>query len=279
MSQRLPNPRVVSSHEQLISIADQAREKAFAPYSEFTVGAAIKTEQGTYHGANIEVSGRQTSIHAEAMAIFSAVMAGASEFSHMVVSSARTEAPCGLCQHTLTQFTDTLDITVVGEDGESESYELSELTGDAYTATTRHPGNGHVVDDDGEDTADTDDTDDTDDTGSTDPLVSDAPPSTASITEWVRITIADSLEPDAIHWFDTYTGQLDGELVGLDKAVVYTVKRHDVGTYIEVSDRIDGASDEHVRKMLMELHDQNLITYDANGSLTVTNIARTTYFE
>jgi len=124
----------------LIEKARDAREKAFAPYSEYPVGAAVETEKGVFQGANIEVSGRSTSVHAEMLAIFKAVYEGAEEFYRMAVSPKNQsgEAICGLCQHTVAQFTDELEIIEDCGDDKPEKYNLSELIGPAYSPSTRH---------------------------------------------------------------------------------------------------------------------------------------------
>jgi cytidine deaminase len=127
------------SDEQLIEDAREARKHAFAPYSEYPVGAALLTEKGVYKGANMEVSGRSTSIHAEMMAIFNAVYDGATEFKRLAVSPKGQTgvAICGLCQHTVAQFTD--DIVILEDAGEEiEYYNLKELIGPAYSPSTRH---------------------------------------------------------------------------------------------------------------------------------------------
>lgn len=130
-----------SMDEVLVSLARSAREKAFAPHSDFPVGAALLTEKGVYLGGNVEVSGRSTSVHAEMLAAFKAVFDGAKEFQAMSVSTPRQSAktgPCGLCQHTLSQFTDELRIVEDGGEDDHGIFYLSELIGDGYSASTRH---------------------------------------------------------------------------------------------------------------------------------------------
>ncbi len=128
--------------DALVRLARKARRKAFAPHSNFPVGAALLTEKGVYLGGNVEVSGRSTSVHAEMLAAYKAAFEGAEEFKVMSVSTPRQSndtGPCGLCQHTLSQFTDELRIIEDGGDGEHGIFYLSELIGDGYSASTRHP--------------------------------------------------------------------------------------------------------------------------------------------
>lgn len=145
--QTLASDRLVESEsvsdDAFVSLARKARNSgAFAPYSEFPVGAALLTEQGLYLGANIEISGRSTSVHAEMLAAYKAVFEGATSFKVMAVSTPRQNAntgPCGLCQHTLSQFTEELRILEDGGEGnEHGEFWLSGLIGDGYSASTRH---------------------------------------------------------------------------------------------------------------------------------------------
>lgn len=131
--------------QDLLEHAREWRERAYAPYSDYGIGAALMTEQGIYCGANVEISGRSTSTHAEMLAAFKAATAGATEFEMLAVSTPNaaddgpTEAPCGLCQHTLSQFTD--DLWIIEDNGPTQvpsNYSLSDLIGPAYSPLTRH---------------------------------------------------------------------------------------------------------------------------------------------
>ena len=128
--------------KELVNAARQTKANAFAPYSEFQVGASLITEQGVYTGANIEISGRSTSVHAEMLAAYKAVHDGAEEFQVMAISAGEDPsgeiAPCGLCQHTLSQFTEELRILEDAGKEDPVEYWLSDLIGDGYSASTRH---------------------------------------------------------------------------------------------------------------------------------------------
>jgi cytidine deaminase len=125
----------------LLKLAREARGRAFCPYSGYAVGAALKTDFGIYTGANVEIIGRSTIVHAEMLSAYKAVTDGATDFRVIAVSPANQsgEAICGLCQHTLAQFTDDLLILEdVGEGVDPVRYQLSELIGPAYNPSTRH---------------------------------------------------------------------------------------------------------------------------------------------
>jgi cytidine deaminase len=123
------------SDTELMEAARAARENAYAPYSEYPVGAALLADGEVFKGANIEVTGWSTSIHAEMLAVFSAIFSGSYNLERLAVSPADLsgEAPCGLCQHTLAEFTDDLRIIEDAPAGESfTEYRLVDLIGPAY---------------------------------------------------------------------------------------------------------------------------------------------------
>lgn len=119
------------STTSVVEAAREAREDAYAPYSEYKVGAAIQTDEGLFTGANVEVSGRSTSVHAEMMAMFTAIVNGATSFCCIAISHKGDEAPCALCMHTLSEFVDDLEILVDTDDG-YEVYSLKDEYNNAY---------------------------------------------------------------------------------------------------------------------------------------------------
>ena len=100
------------SEQELIALAFEAREKAYAPYSRFAVGAALQCADGTvYTGCNIENAAYSVGICAERTALCKAVSDGKRDFARIVVCGGRqgedaTEycAPCGLCRQALAEF-------------------------------------------------------------------------------------------------------------------------------------------------------------------------------
>lgn len=108
----------------LIEAARDARERAYAPYSEYQVGAALRTTDGTvYTGGNIEVVNYSNTIHAEEVALMKAVDAGDRSFDAIAIStSSRSgDPPCGMCLQTLTEFCEP-DLRILSEtdDGHEE---------------------------------------------------------------------------------------------------------------------------------------------------------------
>ncbi len=112
----------------LIDAAIAARRRAYAPYSEFAVGAALQSVTGEiFTGCNVENSSFGLTICAERFAVGAAVAAGHREFSRIVVVSNAEASPCGACRQVLAEFGD-LEVVVADENGEVlETSRLQEL--------------------------------------------------------------------------------------------------------------------------------------------------------
>ena len=99
-------------YQKLVSAALAARETAYAPYSHFTVGAALLCEDGTgYTGCNIESASYPATICAERVAVSKAVSEGKRRFRAIAVAGApEGEAPCaacppcGVCRQAMAEF-------------------------------------------------------------------------------------------------------------------------------------------------------------------------------
>jgi cytidine deaminase len=105
----------------LISDALVARTKAFAPYSNYTVGAAVLGDDGkVYHGANIEVSCSSATICAERVAISNCIMAGAKPVHITIIADCEQPiAPCGTCRQFMLEFA-PLKITLANLTGKTK---------------------------------------------------------------------------------------------------------------------------------------------------------------
>lgn len=106
--------------EKLIQAAALARQKAYAPYSDFHVGAALLCADGTvFTGCNIENASFPVSNCAERTALFSAVSAGYRDFEAIAVISDSEDftSPCGVCRQALSEFCGSdLKIYMCGSD-------------------------------------------------------------------------------------------------------------------------------------------------------------------
>ena len=120
---------------ELIQIAKQASENAYAPYSEFYVGAALLTEDGqVFKGSNIENASYGATNCAERTAIFKAVSEGYRTFSKIAVIArdGSTAYPCGICLQVMQEFMPN-GVVVLEQDGEIVSYTLKELLPKGFT--------------------------------------------------------------------------------------------------------------------------------------------------
>ena len=98
--------------KELIRMALKAREGAYAPYSDFLVGAALRAEDGrVFTGCNVENAAFTPTSCAERTALFKAVSEGVTRFSMLVVVGAKdgevnelVTAPCGVCRQALFEF-------------------------------------------------------------------------------------------------------------------------------------------------------------------------------
>jgi len=121
---------------ELLETAREAVERSYAPYSEYYVGAALETDDGSvYTGCNIENANYSNSVHAEELALSKAVEDGHREFAAVAVSSDRRDGvtPCGMCRQSLSEFC-AADFRVIceGEDGPT-TYTLGELLPNTIT--------------------------------------------------------------------------------------------------------------------------------------------------
>lgn len=91
--------------EQLIAAAREARQWAYAPYSNYAVGAALLSKSGRiYEGVNVENAVFPMTICAERVAVFKAVSEGERDFEAIAVVTRNGGSPCGACRQVLAEF-------------------------------------------------------------------------------------------------------------------------------------------------------------------------------
>jgi cytidine deaminase len=89
----------------LVRQASAARDRAYAPYSHYDVGAALLTSSGKiFTGCNIENASYSATMCAERTAVFKAVSEGERSFVALAVVTANGAAPCGICRQVLNEF-------------------------------------------------------------------------------------------------------------------------------------------------------------------------------
>jgi cytidine deaminase len=124
------------SEQSLEALALDAMSRAYAPYSSFRVGAAIRGVDGsTTTGCNVENASYPAGICAERSAVAAAVMRGVRQFTHLVVASEADEPtpPCGICRQVLLEFSPALEIESVTAAGARANWRLSELLPAPFT--------------------------------------------------------------------------------------------------------------------------------------------------
>jgi len=119
--------------EALIAAAAAVRERAYAPYSQFRVGAALRAVDGTiYAGCNVENASYGLTICAEQNAIAQAIAAGARDFTAVAVVTENGVTPCGACRQVLVEFGPEMMVIVADRRGRRRIYTLAELLLDAF---------------------------------------------------------------------------------------------------------------------------------------------------
>jgi cytidine deaminase len=115
---------------ELIQAAIAARSFAVANFSNFPVGAAVKTPDGRiFTGCNIENATYGLTVCAERVAVFKALSEGCREFSRVAVAadSSKLTPPCGACRQVLWEFCGDIEIILADLKGNAESIQLGEL--------------------------------------------------------------------------------------------------------------------------------------------------------
>ena len=124
--------------DKLLSAARECRERAFAPYSGFRVGAAVEADDGTiFAGCNVESASYGLTMCAERVAIFSAVAAGRKRIKRIsvVAESDELTAPCGACRQVIWEFGGDIPVLIVNTNGELVERQMSELLPMAFDSS------------------------------------------------------------------------------------------------------------------------------------------------
>ncbi len=102
----------------LVQQAVQAQKHAYAPYSNYEVGAALRTKSGNFfRGANVENAVYSLTICAERAAIFSAVSAGEREIDALAVVTRDGGTPCGSCRQVMVEFNPQMVVLIADAQG------------------------------------------------------------------------------------------------------------------------------------------------------------------
>ncbi len=120
--------------KMLIQRAIEARKLAYAPYSQYLVGAALITASGkVFSGANVENAAYPDSLCAERVAIFKAVSEGEKKFVALAVVTSNAGTPCGSCRQVMAEFgLDTLVLIADAEGNLMQEATVAELLPGAF---------------------------------------------------------------------------------------------------------------------------------------------------
>jgi cytidine deaminase len=120
---------------ELLNLARDAAKNAYAPYSNFPVGAALECEDGTvFLGCNVENAAYGGTICAERVAIAKAVSEGHRDFKRIAIYGEGQNycMPCGACRQFMIEFSDEIEVLSAKTGGRYVSYKLKELLPRAF---------------------------------------------------------------------------------------------------------------------------------------------------
>lgn len=128
---------VSEENRALIARAREAARHAYAPYSGYPVGAALRTRSGRiFTGCNVENAAFPHGMCAERVAIFKAVSEGEREFEAIAVVTPNGGSPCGGCRQVMAEFgLETLVLIADGEGNLVGQMTVAELLPGAFTPT------------------------------------------------------------------------------------------------------------------------------------------------
>lgn len=105
--------RLPEAWRELIGAAKKARERAYAPYSQFPVGAALRTKDGrVFAGCNVENASSGLTVCAERVAMWRAIAEGERAFEALAVVTDVGATPCGACRQVLAEFATDIPVLV-----------------------------------------------------------------------------------------------------------------------------------------------------------------------
>jgi len=120
---------------ELVQQALEAREEAYAPYSQFKVGAAILSAEGeVFTGCNVENASYGLTVCAERVALFKAVSRGKRNFSAIAIVAGTDDycSPCGACRQVLAEFGASTKVYMANRKGEYREMTVAELLPAAF---------------------------------------------------------------------------------------------------------------------------------------------------
>jgi len=119
--------------QQLVALAQEARKVAYAPYSRYSVGAALLTASGqVYTGCNVENAVYPLCLCAERTAVVKAVSEGQREFDAIAIATRNGGSPCGACRQVLREFAPHIRILLADDAGNVRQFTLDQLLPESF---------------------------------------------------------------------------------------------------------------------------------------------------
>lgn len=130
------NSNITPAIDEILKLATSAQKKAYAPYSQFKVGACIRADNGKYYqGCNIENASYSLTLCAETSAIAAMIADGAKEILEIAIigSSDQTCSPCGACRQRIREFANEhLPVHMFNQHGKGKSMPFAELLPESF---------------------------------------------------------------------------------------------------------------------------------------------------
>ena len=126
----------VKNDSELMDMAKEAMKSAYAPYSHFSVGAAVETDDGeVYCGCNIENSSYGATICAERTAISKAVSEGSRRITRIAICDSNNSFawPCGICRQVMSEFAVEDFYVILEDNGKLSNFFLKELLPNSFS--------------------------------------------------------------------------------------------------------------------------------------------------
>ena len=129
---------ITMNDRELLGLASEASKNAYAPYSNFYVGAALECEDGAvFTGCNVENAAYGDCICAERTAIVKAVSEGHRDFVRIAIAGKSEDfcVPCGTCRQVMKEFAPEMEVICLNGKGESKKFTLRELLPYGFDST------------------------------------------------------------------------------------------------------------------------------------------------
>ncbi len=123
------------NYKKLITEAEKARKRAYAPYSKFKVGAAVLSADGKiFTGCNIENASIGLALCAERVAIFKAISEGSTKFKAIAIigDTDKPCSPCGACRQVISEFGEDIPLIMANLKGDVKIKKIKELLPGAF---------------------------------------------------------------------------------------------------------------------------------------------------